>query len=126
MPIGKSPNPFLSVLLRPPRIVVAYILALFGTVAGMTAFPLSSIWLMLFTILVGGYFVVAGLVLVMVFVSVVVSIAFVTLVLCLAQFLYLRESVGNLVRYRPWFPNRTVETEGGDLGLWDRWIDEPL
>jgi hypothetical protein len=43
----------------PAGIVVGYVLALFGVVAGVVAFPFSSIWLGLPVVVIGAFFVVA-------------------------------------------------------------------
>ena len=51
-----------SFLLSPAGIVIGYILTLFAVVAGVVAFPFSSIWMGLLCILVGEFFVVTILI----------------------------------------------------------------
>ena len=43
----------------PSGIVVGYVIALFGVVAGVVAFPFSSIWFGLLFVVIGAFFVVA-------------------------------------------------------------------
>jgi hypothetical protein len=45
-----------SLSLGPAGIVIGYVLALFGVVAGVVAYPFSSIWLGLLVVVIGAFF----------------------------------------------------------------------
>jgi hypothetical protein len=112
-----------SLRLGPAGIVVGYVLALFGVVAGVVAYPFSSIWLGLLVVVIGAFFVVAVPVLVIVYLFFMIAV-YRGLTALARRLLFGTDLCSELLMTSKPFPLRKdVAPERTDTELWDRWID---
>ena len=107
----------------PAGIVVGYVLALFGVVAGVLAYPFSSIWLGLLVVVIGAFFVVA------ISVNVIVCLFFMVAIyrglMAIGRRLLFRADHGSELQRMSELSNLQKDPipQQTDTGLWDRWID---
>jgi hypothetical protein len=107
----------------PAGIVVGYVLALFGVVAGVVAYPFSSIWVGLLYVVIGAFFVVA------ISVNVIVCLFFVFAIYsglnALARrLLFGADHCSELQRLSQLSNSQKDQVlQQIDTGLWDQWID---
>jgi hypothetical protein len=107
----------------PAGIVVGYVLALFGVVAGVVAYPFSSIWLGLLYVVIGAFFVVA------ISVNVIVCLFFIIAIKRGLMAIGRRLLFGADQRSESYRMSESSNSQKDpvpqqtDTGLWDRWID---
>jgi hypothetical protein len=112
-----------SFLITPAGIVVGYVLALFGVVAGVVAYPFSSIWLGLLYVVIGAFFVVA------ISVNVMVCLFFMIAIYRGLMAIGRRLLFGADQRSESYRMSESSNSQKDpvsqqtDTGLWDRWID---
>jgi hypothetical protein len=112
-----------SFLITPAGIVVGYVLALFGVVAGVVAYPFSSIWLGLLYVVIGAFFVVAISVNVMVCLFFMIAI-YRGLMAIGRRLLLGADHCSELQRIsESSYLQKDVAPQQTDTCLWDRWID---
>ena len=118
MPAHTRAAPLFSFRLNPGGIVIGYILALLAATAGVVAFPFSSISLVLLSVVVGVFFVVAVPIILLAYVF--LTITFSRAIMSLSRRLLYgadQDSESQSVN-KPF-----LESLSTDAGLWDRWID---
>ncbi len=107
----------------PAGIVVGYVLALFGVVAGVVAYPFSSIWLGLLVVVIGAFFVVA------ISVDVIICLFFMVAInrglkALGSRLLFGTHHSSELQRMsKSSYLQKDRVSQQTDTGLWDRWID---
>jgi hypothetical protein len=112
-----------SLRVGPAGIVVGYVLALFGVVAGVVAYPFSSVWLGLLYVVIGAFFVVA------ISVNVIVCLFFMVaiyrgLTAIGRRLLFGVEHCSELQRMsESSHLQKDPVSQQTDTGLWDQWID---
>jgi hypothetical protein len=112
-----------SLRVGPAGIVVGYVLALFGVVAGVVAFPFSNIWFSLLAVVIGAFFVVAIPVIVMTYVFFTVAI-YRGLKALGRRLLFWKSRKYRSQMTSKWsLQPKELESQGPNLDLWDQWID---
>jgi len=112
-----------SILFNPGTIIIGYILTLFAVVAGVAAFPFSTISMVLLSIVVGVFFVVSVPIILATYVFLAIGI-YRALMSFSRWLLFGSEETydsGGLGKRSPM--NKDLASEPADAGLWDRWID---
>jgi hypothetical protein len=107
----------------PTCIVIGYVLSLFAVVAGVVAFPFSTLWVGLLCFLIGAFFVVAIPIILM-------TCVLMTIVICRAitrlgrRLIYGSRQDSDLPTMVEQLTfQKNLEPEGTDDTLWDQWID---
>lgn len=112
-----------SLRVAPAAIVVGYVLVLFGVVAGVVAYPFSSIWSGLLVVVIGAFFAVAVSVDVIVCLFCMVAI-YRGLTSLGRRLLFGTDHCSELLMTSKPFPLRKDRVpQQTDSELWDRWID---
>lgn len=115
-----------SFIVSPGGSVIGYLCALFAVTAGVVAFPFSSISLGLLFVVVGAFFVVAVLIILMAYMFMVIAFCRALMGLdrrfpCGAD-----QDSESQSRRKPSLLQKDLATQGTNTGLWDRWIDRSM
>jgi hypothetical protein len=113
----------LSFHLCPAGIVIGYLLTLFAVVAGVVAFPFSSIWMGLLFVLVGAFFVVAIPIILMAYLLMTIAICRAIMGLGRRLVIGSRQNSEWQRTVKPFAFQKSMEPASTDNGLLDRWID---
>jgi hypothetical protein len=107
----------------PSGIVVGYVIALFGVVAGVVAFPFSSIWFGLLFVVIGAFFVVAVPVILAVYLFFLFAICR-GLIAIGRRLLFWKSRKYRSQMTSKWpLQAKELESQGPNIDLWDQWID---
>jgi hypothetical protein len=109
--------------LGPGGIVVGYVLVLFGVVAGVVAFPNSSILFGLLFVVIGAFFVVAISVNVIVYLFFMVAIYRGLMTIGRRLLFWKNRKYGSQMTSKWSLQQKGLESQGPTFDLWDRWVD---
>ena len=107
----------------PAGIVVGYVLALFGVVVGVVAFPFSNIWFGLLFVVIGAFFVVAVPVLVVVYLFFLFAIWRGVIAIGRRLLFWISRKYRSQMTSKWSLQPKELESQVRNIGLWDKWID---